>query len=525
MMSTNSPDVFEEQPRQEFVKCIVIGDTGVGKTRLICSYLFDQDGLTLRSLYQKPHTPTIFAIDQYIVNPVVRRKTHLFVDGAPVHLQVWDTFGDHEKDRRYSFQTAHVVVLCFSIGSLSSLRHVHSKWNSEIKKYCPRAPIILVGTQLDRRHSDPSLFNQTFHQVTTLSDFLNNSIKGILCKSNKTSFVKSIAPEVGRNASREINASAYLETSVVTKYGVNEVFESAIRAALISRRQGRPHIFSSSLKNIEKPGLQKPYLPEKSLAPEIEQSKAIKEFDFKVLLGDSNFSDVTFILGSQIVSAHSVPLIISSSIFRSLFSCCHVSTFASNSIPKFSVLDLENKIITEKGYVNILKCCQLPRGYNAVEVSNSFGVCAFCMTIINVDALSFNLVLEFLYTGNIRKPIPDIMQLFDVADYLQENSLVTFLSNLINEEDYLNSQVTNFFVQNQRNAACILMMNSPFLADVAFSVEGVAVPAHKQILVSQCTVMDAMFKEGGFKESMLQQVRTFLFVFEYTESGSKQKAQ
>ena len=174
----------------------------------------------------------------------------------------------HEKDRRFSFQNAHVVVLCFNIGSMSSLRNVNSKWYSEIKKYCPRAPIILVGTQLDRRHSDPILFKHV-SQITTLTDILNNSFKGLICKNKSSDVVKSIAPEVGRQTSREINASAYLESSIVTKHGVNEVFDSAIRAALINRRQGKPYIFSSSLKYIQKPAAQKPYLPEKLPEPEV----------------------------------------------------------------------------------------------------------------------------------------------------------------------------------------------------------------------------------------------------------------
>ena len=50
----------------QWVKCVVIGDTGVGKTRLICS-LACQRKYSLTELMQT-HVPTVWAIDQYRKN-------------------------------------------------------------------------------------------------------------------------------------------------------------------------------------------------------------------------------------------------------------------------------------------------------------------------------------------------------------------------------------------------------------------------------------------------------------------------
>ncbi|KAG7246030.1 hypothetical protein CRUP_015726, partial [Coryphaenoides rupestris] len=47
-----------------------------------------------------------------------------------------------------------VVVLCFSLANPNSLRHVRTMWFPEIKHFCPRTPIILVGCQLDLRYAD-----------------------------------------------------------------------------------------------------------------------------------------------------------------------------------------------------------------------------------------------------------------------------------------------------------------------------------------------------------------------------------
>ena len=342
-------------------------------------------------------------------------------------------------------------------------------------------------------------------QITTLTDILNNSFKGLICKNKSSDVVKSIAPEVGRQTSREINASAYLESSIVTKHGVNEVFDSAIRAALINRRQGKPYIFSSSLKYIQKPAAQKPYLPEKLPEPEVKVvSGKFETFNFGVLLNDPAFSDVTFIVGSEIIPSHSIPLIASSPSFQYIFFCTEVSVISSQISPPLSV-NFEDQIITEESYLN-MQCVEFPRGYHSIDVSTSFCPYTFCVKVINVDPLNFCLILEYLYTGNITTEIPDVFKLWDAANYLQEISLLCYLSNLISQEDYLNEQVANQFIKNQRQVCRTLLMEPSFFGDVAFMVDGQAVAAHKQILVSQCKMMDSMFKEGGFKESMLQQV-------------------
>ena len=49
--------------RQELVKVVVVGDNGVGKTRLVCARAYLQS--VPMSQLVKTHVPTIWAIDQY----------------------------------------------------------------------------------------------------------------------------------------------------------------------------------------------------------------------------------------------------------------------------------------------------------------------------------------------------------------------------------------------------------------------------------------------------------------------------
>lgn len=60
-------------------------------------------------------------------------------------------------------------------------------------------------------------------------------------------------PDQGRALAHELGIY-YYETSVFTYYGVNEVFENAIRAALIARRQQR--FWMTNLKRVQRPLLQ-----------------------------------------------------------------------------------------------------------------------------------------------------------------------------------------------------------------------------------------------------------------------------
>ena len=64
----------DEQPRTELVKCVLVGDNAVGKTRLICARACNQKvGL---SQLLNTHVPTVWAIDQYRIYKEVRIRIH-----------------------------------------------------------------------------------------------------------------------------------------------------------------------------------------------------------------------------------------------------------------------------------------------------------------------------------------------------------------------------------------------------------------------------------------------------------------
>jgi len=110
--------------------------------------------------------------------------------------------------RPLSYPDSDVLLICFSIVNPVSLANVVDKWLPEVSHFCPKVPIILVGTKKDLR-TDPDA-------LETLS----------LTKE------KPVTTEQGQQVAALIKARAYLECSSRTREGVRQVFEAATLAAL-----------------------------------------------------------------------------------------------------------------------------------------------------------------------------------------------------------------------------------------------------------------------------------------------------
>ena len=76
----------DEQPRSELVKCVLVGDNAVGKTRLICGRACNQ-GMSLSQLLTT-HVPTVWAIDQYRIYKEVSSSGNLMemCSDLPCHI-------------------------------------------------------------------------------------------------------------------------------------------------------------------------------------------------------------------------------------------------------------------------------------------------------------------------------------------------------------------------------------------------------------------------------------------------------
>ncbi|XP_077202518.1 LOW QUALITY PROTEIN: rho-related GTP-binding protein RhoU [Paroedura picta] len=179
------------EPRRS-IKCVLVGDGAVGKTSLVVSYTTNG--------YPTEYIPTAFDNFSAVVS----------VDGRPVRLQLCDTAGQDEFDklRPLCYTNTDIFLLCFSVVSPSSFQNVSEKWVPEIRCHCPKAPIILVGTQSDLREDVKVL------------------IELDKCKE------KPVAEEAARLCAEEIKAASYIECSALTQKNLKEVFDAAIVAGI-----------------------------------------------------------------------------------------------------------------------------------------------------------------------------------------------------------------------------------------------------------------------------------------------------
>ncbi|QPG98926.1 Rho GTPase [Epichloe festucae Fl1] len=196
MANSNSQNVIRR-------KLVIIGDGACGKTSLLSVFTL---GYFPTPTNASRKIPTVF--ENYV--------TDCRVDGKSVQLALWDTAGqeDYERLRPLAYSKAHVILVGFSVDMPDSLDNVKSKWIEEATRLCAEVPIILVGLKKDLRE-DPV------------------AIEEMRKKSQRF-----LTPHDGEVVAREVGAKRYLECSSLSGEGVDDVFEAATRAALLTFEKG-----------------------------------------------------------------------------------------------------------------------------------------------------------------------------------------------------------------------------------------------------------------------------------------------
>lgn len=179
-------------------KLVIIGDGACGKTSLLSVFTL--------GYFPTHYVPTVF--ENYV--------TDCRVDGKSVQLALWDTAGqeDYERLRPLAYAKAHVILIGFSVETQDSLENVRHKWVEEAAERCPGIPIILVGLKKDLRE-DP-----------------------IAIEEMRLRSQHFVSYKDGNDVAHQIGARKYLECSSLTGEGVDDVFEAATRAALLTFDKG-----------------------------------------------------------------------------------------------------------------------------------------------------------------------------------------------------------------------------------------------------------------------------------------------
>ncbi|XP_015471689.1 rho-related BTB domain-containing protein 2-like isoform X3 [Parus major] len=349
-------------------------------------------------------------------------------------------------------------------------------WYPEIKHFCPRTPIVLVGCQLDLRYADLDAVNRA---------------RRPLAKPIKPSDI--LPPERGHEVAQELGVP-YYETSVVAQFGVKDVFDNAIRAALMSRRHLQ--FWKSHLRKMQRPLLQAPFLPPKPPPPLIQVPDAPPGLGGgpAALFRAPLCADVVFQLqGGHRVFAHRVYLATACSRFYDLFT-----------------LEGPPETLSE-GDGGTRDLSSWGRGFLSLRwelVADPVAGRERRMVVVAMDGgvrpEPLRAVLEYLYTGKLERPHGDLRQVGAVAELLEVFDLRMMVANELNQESFMNQEITKAFHVRRANRVKECLAKGVF-ADVVFRVDDGAVPAHKPLLIAGCDWMRAMFR-GGFRESYADEV-------------------
>lgn len=114
---------------------------------------------------------------------------------------------DFDALRPLCYPGTDVFLLCFSVVSPTSFHNVLEKWVPEIRHHCPRAPVVVVGTQSD----------------------LRNDVKVLIELAKYKE--KPVSEDEATKLAHQLGAQ-YVECSALTQKNLKEVFDTCILTSL-----------------------------------------------------------------------------------------------------------------------------------------------------------------------------------------------------------------------------------------------------------------------------------------------------
>ncbi|CAN0031996.1 unnamed protein product [Ascophyllum nodosum] len=116
------------------LKVILLGDSAVGKSKLVERYLMDE---------YNPRQLSTFALTLF-------RKIAKLEDGTEVKVDLWDTAGQERFSSMHPsyYHRAHASVLVFDVTRKATYKNL-TEWYGELRQYCEGIPCLLVANKID----------------------------------------------------------------------------------------------------------------------------------------------------------------------------------------------------------------------------------------------------------------------------------------------------------------------------------------------------------------------------------------
>lgn len=117
------------------LKIILLGDSAVGKSKLIERYLMDE---------YNPRQLSTYALTLF------RKDVTLEGEDKKLLVDFWDTAGQESFNRMHPsyYYRAHCCLLLFDVTRKITYQHL-ADWYKELREYCEDIPVVLVANKID----------------------------------------------------------------------------------------------------------------------------------------------------------------------------------------------------------------------------------------------------------------------------------------------------------------------------------------------------------------------------------------
>jgi len=121
-------------PGKHTVKIILLGDSAVGKSKLVERFLMDG---------YKPHTLSTYALTLY-------QHKHKRADGSEMAVDIWDTAGQEQFSSLHPsyYYGAHACIMVFDATRKVTYNNLRTWWD-ELQEYCKGVPTFVVANKID----------------------------------------------------------------------------------------------------------------------------------------------------------------------------------------------------------------------------------------------------------------------------------------------------------------------------------------------------------------------------------------
>ncbi|CAH3105142.1 unnamed protein product [Pocillopora meandrina] len=188
------------------VKVICLGDSAVGKSKLVERFLMDG---------YKPQQLSTYALTLF------QYKTR--VDGTDVRVDFWDTAGQERFSSMHPsyYHQAHSCLLVFDITRKVTYKNL-AKWYKELREYRENIPCIVIANKIDvdytmtqksfnfpKKHGLPFYFVSASDGTNVVKAFREAIKLAVKYKENSTDFMDEVLRELENFDDMNLNQDGY----------------------------------------------------------------------------------------------------------------------------------------------------------------------------------------------------------------------------------------------------------------------------------------------------------------------------